>query len=300
MQGDVVDRITGVTRLTFIVVTMAAMTAIAYLGFEQRNFRWQIKDLQTQVHDTHSNVQKEITQVRDMSSMMLTTNRKTLKAIQTELDLAKEASQTSAGQSRINADLNVQRLARELRAEQQRQRETQEQVRKQFQDTHQIAAVADARLSAEVGTVRNEIGAVKTDVAQTQANLASAVSDLRHAVGDMGVMSGLIATNRRELELLRSLGDRTYTEFHLTKSKAASMVNGVGLVLKRSDPGKGLFTIELIAEDRSVQKRDRTLNEPVQFYIGHKKQPCEIVVNKVGKDQIAGYLSVPNVNVERE
>ena len=158
------------------------------------------------------------------------------------------------GQARMEATLNVQRLARELKQEQQRQREVQDTVSRQLADAHlataNVAAVADARIA----DVKTEMGTVKHEVAQTRSNLNKAVSELRRVVGDMGVMSGLIATNQKELETLRALGDRSYTEFRLTRAKDAQVVNGVALQLKRTDPSKRRFTLEVTANDVRVQK----------------------------------------------
>jgi hypothetical protein len=119
--------------------------------------------------------------------------------------------------------------------------------------------------------------------------------------GDMGVMSGLIATNAKELQYLKDHGDRHIHEFTLTrKQKAQHPVRDVALVLKKADAKRSRFTLEVNADDRVIEKKDRTANEPVQFYVSRSRQPYEIVVNKVEKDSVSGYLAVPKLLIARE
>jgi hypothetical protein len=115
----------------------------------------------------------------------------------------------------------------------------------------------------------------------------------------MGVMSGLIATNAKDLAALRELGDRNYIEFDLAKAKGEQKVGGMVLTLKKSDPKRNRYTVEVMAEDKRVEKRDKTVNEPVQIYVGGDRQPNEIVVNQVKKDEIVGYVAIPKVTVAR-
>jgi hypothetical protein len=117
--------------------------------------------------------------------------------------------------------------------------------------------------------------------------------------GDMGVMSGLIATNGKDLAALRELGERNYTEFDLTKKQADKRIGNVTLRLKSADAKRNRYTIEVLADDKRVEKRDRTINEPVQLYVSGNRQPLEIVVNDVKKDEVVGYLAVPKVGAKR-
>ncbi len=144
--------------------------------------------------------------------------------------------------------------------------------------------------------ITTQVGTVKTDVASTRGELDRTISDLRRTTGDLGVMSGLIATNGRELQALRELGERDYYEFTLTKAKVPQKVGDIQVLVKRTDPKKNRFTLEIVADDKKVEKKDRNLNEPVQFYVVSKaRQPYELVVNEIRKDQVVGYLAVPKV-----
>ena len=110
---------------------------------------------------------------------------------------------------------------------------------------------------------------------------------------DAGVMSGLIARNHDELEVLKHRGDRTYYEFTLHKNAPPSLFATVKLQLKKTNEKKSRFNLLVSADDRNIEKKDKTIDEPVQFYTGKNPVLYELVVNNVGKDMVTGYLSVP-------
>jgi hypothetical protein len=113
------------------------------------------------------------------------------------------------------------------------------------------------------------------------------------------VMSGLIATNSKDLAALRALGERNYFEFDVRKKNVAQKVGDLTITLKKTDPKRNKYTVEILADDKRVEKKDKTINEPVQLYVAESRQPYEVVVNKVGKDEVAGYLSTPKVKMAR-
>jgi hypothetical protein len=290
----------SVAKTTFVVICGALLIVLIFTVAAVFRLQIQVAALRREVAKSQDAMVGEINKIRGLSSVMASANRRTLKSIRDELDSARQDVQASAGQARLEAQVNVQRLARELESatlrEEQRQRDLHDLMTRQMADAHQAAVASDARIN----DVRNEVGFVKSEVAQAKNSLSEAVSDLKRVVGDMGVMSGLIATNERELEVLKGLGDRNYTEFRLVKAREPQVVNGIAIALKRADVSARRFTLEVTAEDVRVQKRDRTLNEPVQFYVAKRKQPYEIVVNTIGKNEISGYLATPKRDVERE
>jgi predicted amino acid dehydrogenase len=117
--------------------------------------------------------------------------------------------------------------------------------------------------------------------------------------GDLGVQSGYIATNSKELALLKRLGERNITEFKLAKTKDPQRVGDIALVLKRTDQKKNKYTVEVVADDKRTEKKDKGVNEPIQFYVSKARQPYEIVVNEVKKDLIVGYLAAPKDQIAR-
>ena len=118
-------------------------------------------------------------------------------------------------------------------------------------------------------------------------------------MGDMGVMSGLIATNSKDLQALRALGERNYYEFTLSKKDQFEEGRRIVLSLKKADPKRNRYTMDVMADDKRVEKRDKTINEPVQLYMTDANQPYEIVINQVDKDKVVGYLSTPKVKMAR-
>ena len=143
--------------------------------------------------------------------------------------------------------------------------------------------------------IKGDVGNVKTDVSTTRTELSQTNADMKRAFGDMGLMSGLIATNSTELASLRKLGERDYFEFTLPRTGGPQRVGEIQLALKKVDMKRNRFTLDVMADDKRVEKKDRTINEPVQFYTSGARTPYEVVVNEIRKDQVIGYLSVPKV-----
>jgi chromosome segregation ATPase len=153
-------------------------------------------------------------------------------------------------------------------------------------------------VTGEVSGVRGQVKQVSADVSETRNDLASTKTKLEHAMGDLSRHSELIATTHDELELLKHRGDRDYFEFTLHKGKDPTRLSIVSLQLKKTDRKKNKFTLYVIAEDKKIEKKDRTINEPLQFYTGRERALFEVVVNSVDKNTVSGYLSTPR-NVAR-
>jgi|SRR5690349_10130478 predicted nucleic acid-binding Zn-ribbon protein len=152
-----------------------------------------------------------------------------------------------------------------------------------------------AESTEKINAVATEVGGAKKDIEATRTDLEATKGRLERATGDMGVMSGLIAHNRDDLEELRRRGDRNYYEFKITKTKAPQRVGPVQIKLEKADQKKSRYTVTVFVDDRSIEKRDKTAGEPVQFYVrgGSRQPPFEFVVFDVGKNDISGYLSTP-------
>ncbi len=157
----------------------------------------------------------------------------------------------------------------------------------QSRQSQQIAAV-----NGEVSGVKTDVGAAKTDIQKTQTDLAATNAKLEKTIGDLGVQSGLVAHNASELEELRRKGERNYYNFTLQKN-ARTPVGTVSLQLKKVDAKKSRFTLDVMADDRTIEKKDKTLSEPLQFYTGRDHLLYELVVFTAGKNSISGYLATP-------
>ena len=148
-------------------------------------------------------------------------------------------------------------------------------------------------VSGEVGSVKTDVGGVKTDVAATKASLDATIAKLQSTMGDLNVQSGLIANTRGDLEALKHKGDRQYYEFSLLKGAKPQTFSTVALQLKKTDPKRGKYTLDVTADDKTIEKKDRNQSEPVQFYTGRDHMLYELVVWSVDKNKITGYLSTP-------
>lgn len=164
--------------------------------------------------------------------------------------------------------------------------------------TQQITE-AQKESEAKIGAVATDVTGAKKDIEATRTDLEATKSKLDRATGDMGVMSGLIARNKDDLEELKRRGDRNYYEFTVQKSKTPQRVGPVQISLNKTDLKKSKYTMTVLADDKSIEKKDRTSGEPVQFYVkgAAKQSPYEIVVFDVGKNQISGYLATPKDTV---
>lgn len=147
-------------------------------------------------------------------------------------------------------------------------------------------------VSSDVSSVKTDVGGVKTDLTAAKTELQNAEAQLQSMKGDMGIQSGLIATNSKELDLLKHKGDRNYYEFALGKGKKQA-ISTVALELKKADPKHSKFTLVVYSDDKEIQKKDRNLDEPIQFYTGKDHMLYELVVNNIGKNEIQGYVATP-------
>ena len=158
--------------------------------------------------------------------------------------------------------------------------------------------VAEAQKDSETkfGTVSTEVKTVATNLESTRQDLAASRRDL---VDVKNVLSDQIARNASELTALRAKGERDFFEFDIVKGKKGVMqrVGDIRLELRSADTKKQKYNIMIQVDDNSLEKKDKLANEPVQFLVGRDSLRYEIVVNKVEKDRIRGYLSTPKDKV---
>jgi predicted nucleic acid-binding Zn-ribbon protein len=213
--------------------------------------------------------------------------------------------QNDALAQRLNkADEQNQQLQSDLKVVTDKLNVTQEDLVKARKLTKASVAAYDKKLSGLESNVNTQLASkastddvtkLNGDVSGVKNDLDATKSKLDRATGDMGVMSGLIARNHDDLEELKRKGDRNYYEFTVQKSKTPQRVGPVQMSLNKTDQKKSKYTMTVLADDKSIEKRDKTAGEPVQFYVKGAQHyaPYEIVVFDVGKNQITGYLSTP-------
>jgi len=187
------------------------------------------------------------------------------------------------------------------KAQQKVQQSSAQLARQQKQWDSQLGQIKEEQAATQgsVGILTSDVAEVKGGLSSTNEQVASTRSDLQRTIGDLGVQSDLIARNHSELEELRALGGRDYVEFDLRKNKQPQRVGNVAIGLRKADLKRQRYTINLVADDHNIEKKDKTVNEPVQFYQAGYRQPSEIVVNQVDKDRIVGYVSFPKKKEDR-
>lgn len=252
----------------------------------------QLHDVRADAAKARESVQAEIENLKENSTVASATERTHVNSLKDELENARRQANLAASQAKREALTHAEQLASKLQQEQQQQ---QKQVSSQFSEVKEAATSTSAKLADVSGDVTN----VKTQVASAKTELDRTISDLKKVSGDLGITSGYVATNGKELAALKRLGERNYTEFHITKSKQPQRVGDISIQLKKADPKRNRFTLDVLADDKKTEKKDRTVNEPVQFYVAKARQPYELVVNEVKKDQIVGYLSAPKDHIAR-
>jgi hypothetical protein len=240
-----------------IGLAVIVLGVAVYLFLQLRDARKEIGALQARVGELGTQATNADKRTRDL-----------------DLSLAEVRGQTAAIAERAGfTEAELQRTAAVAKQLREEQRKGQEQV-------------------ASLG---GEVGKVKDDVAASKAQIEATLAKLERVTGDLGEQSGLIARNAEELAALKRSGLRDYFEFDVRKAKTSSAVGPVAIRLKDADVKRHKFNLVLVVDDVEIEKKDKTLLEPVQFYRKGSRQLHEIVVYTIQKDRIIGYLSTPKV-----
>ena len=248
------------------VVLIAGLAILAYAGHSiQSRFEQELAKAEEQNKILTAQLEQANTRIADLKGQVDVTSQK-VGMTQAELAQAKSRAET----------IRKEQLASDQKL------------------TEQLTA-AQKESAAQIGAVATDVSGAKKDIEATRSDLEATKSKLERATGDMGVMSGLIAKNHDDLEDLKRKGDRNYYEFTIQKSKTPQRVGPVQIALNKTDAKKSKYTMTVLADDKSIEKKDKTSGEPVQFYVkgSAKLAPYEIVVFEVGKNQINGYLATP-------
>jgi len=229
----------------------------------------------------------EVAALKEAASATTASHRHSLDNLKEALEQARQQANQAAGHAKQEAQAHADQLAKQLSDAQAKQAA---QVQSEITDVQQQASTTNTK----IGEVSGDVTAVKTDLGSTKAELDKTIANLNKVQGDLGVTNGYVATNGKELDALKRLGERNYFQFTLLKKdKQGKRVGDITLTLKSADKKKNKYTLRVLADDTPVDKTDKGVNEPLQFYVSKAKQPYEIVVNQIGKDQVTGYLATP-------
>ena len=225
------------------------------------------------------------------------------------LNHAKSVEQETQTSVKQSSDALAQKLAREDEINQQLQSDlkvvtdklnvTQSDLIKARKQNKQSSVAVDKKLAGLESSVNSQLAAkanaddvnkLNTDVTGVKSDLDATKNNLQMARSEMGT---LIARNHDEIDQLRRMGTRDYFEFTVNRKGGAQKVGGVQVELKNTNQKKNQFTINVLADDKTFEKKNRSVNEPIFFYTGGSHAALELVINKVTKSSASGYLSVP-------
>jgi uncharacterized protein YicC (UPF0701 family) len=216
---------------------------------------------------------------------------------QAELQDVSSLKDRLAQDEKANADLqgDLKVVTDKLKITQGQLRKAREESAKLNDDTTQKLTALDTSVHSELATkaTADDVKSVDTKVVGVRTDLDATRDDLKMARSEMGT---LIARNHDEIDQLRRLGEREYVEFTIAGKNKPQKVGNVTVELKAVNEKKNQFSVEMTVEDKRFDKKNRALNEPIFFYASGTKIPEEMVINKVGKDTVSGYVSVPKAN----
>lgn len=257
----------------------------------------QYDKLNTKVAQVEKSYKEDVEALKIASSQSAQASRRNQETLQGQLEMAQRQAAMAVGQAREQAMARAESLTKAIVIEAAKQKAI---VAAEFDKVKAETERVSTEASAKIGEVKTDVGVVKEDVKTTRSELDKTINSLKATQGDLGVQSGLIATNGTELQALKALGERNYFEFNLGKTKAPQRIGDVLVQLKKTDNKRNKYTVDIIADDKKVEKKDKGVSEPVQFYTTKARQPYEMVVMEVKKDQIVGYLATPKVMAPRK
>lgn len=207
-----------------------------------------------------------------------------LQAQQQNQKLASALNETNA-----RLKINTQTLGN---SQKQFERRARDLLRRRQAAANQQPAQQRGSASGEAAGTQPEPGGAKAGQGNALMGPNAAEAPMQSIQGDLGLPSGLIATNQQELDILKKKGDRSYYQLTLKKGKKQT-VSGVTLELKKSDVERSRYTMLVYTNKIKIEKKNRGLNEPVQFYVGKDNLLYELVVNSIEKNEVTGYLATP-------
>jgi len=233
-----------------------------------------------------------------------------------KLDATKQAvaDQVKAVQTSVQSDMNTLKdrvaqdekantdLKGDLKVVTDKLKLTQGQLKKARSEAEQLNTDTTSKITALDTSVHQELATkattddvktVDTRVTQVDTNLNKTINDLNMARSELGT---LIARNHDEIDVLRRQGERDYIEFSIAGKNKPQKVGNVTVELKGTNEKKNRTSLVLTVEDKSTEDKNRSVNQPLFFYLSGSHQPEEIVINKIGKNQITGYLSIPKAS----
>jgi chromosome segregation ATPase len=268
-----------------LVLILILLLAVVYLFYDSS-------------HTNKAN-QAQFAQMSDQIRALANANKIGEASLSTEISSLK-TDVAGAQQAVGSAKAELKKTTQQMQAEGQKTKHELSQALANKADTSQVEAqvqAAKTEADSKIGQVNTEVGGVKTQVAAVKSDLDSTRRDLegtqRQLVDVRDTLSAAVAKNSAELNQLRLKGERDYFEFTIPKRNEQMKVEDIRLMLTKTDAKKGKFNLKILVDDSQLEKKDRVINEPIQFLVGQNRVRYEVVINWVQKDKAGGYLSIP-------
>jgi chromosome segregation ATPase len=220
----------------------------------------------------------------------------TQQAVQQDVSSLKDRlAQDEKANTDLQGDLNV--VTKKLKITQGQLKTARAEATKLNDETTQKLTALDSSVKGELATkaTSDDLKNVDTKVGGVRTDLDTTRDDLKMARSEMGT---LIARNHDEIDQLRRLGEREYVEFTIAGKNKPQKVGNMTVELKGVNQKRNQYSVVMVVEDKRFEKKNRALNEPVFFYTSGTRLPEELVINKVSKDQVSGYVSIPKANTQ--
>ncbi len=271
-RETVVTESTGTPRWLILAVAVVAVLAVLALGAGYS------------ASSRASNIEQGLS--AQLQSEVKTLHQ-SLNVLSKRLEQTEETNAQAQGELSVVTD-RLKLTQGELSRARKQGKQFQEQYTKHLEEMESSVRteLAAKATTDDVNNLSGDVSGVRTDLENTKQNL-------QMAKGELGT---LIARNHEEIEQLRRLGQRDYFEFTLDGKGIREKLGSIMVELRGTNTRKNQFTIALFADDLRLEKKNRSVNEPIYFYTRGTRAPLELVVNQVGKNKVVGYLSVPKVS----
>lgn len=271
-HATVVESDAAAPRWIGLVVVLLAAVSLVALGVG-----WTASTRAKDVEQTLGSQTQTLKQNQDALSERLAKAEETNAQVVGELNVVTDKLKLTQGEL-----VHAKRQAKQIKEDSAKQiSEVQKNV------DSQLATKAS---SDDVNKLGTDVNGVKSDLDATKQNL-------QMARGEFGT---LIARNHDEIEQLRRLGERDYYEFTLDRKGSKQKVANLTLELRGTNTRKNQFSLAMYVDDMRLEKRNRSINEPIYFYTRGTRAPLELVINQIGKNKAVGYVSVPKVNAQAQ
>jgi len=268
-----------------LCLLLVLLLAVAYLFYDNSRIK---KSQQARLDKIADQIQliENAQKVGESSiSSQLSSLKTELAGTQEAVGSTKAEFKKTATQIQAEGQRTKQELSRALAT-----KADSSQVEAQVQAAKSEADSKISQVNTDVGGVKSEVSVVKTDLENTRRDLEGTQ---RQLVDVRDTLSAAVAKNSSELSQLRLKGERDYVEFTIPKKNQLTKVEDIRVILTKTDQKKGKFNLKIVVDDNQLEKKDRFINEPIQFLVGQNRVRYEIVINWVQKNQAGGYLSIP-------